>query len=112
MSINGSLIQVKRMNSSVHACDLPMNISWETNGTIVAENLTTEYCTLNSAHLCNPKEIQKYTSSDIITATSQGLNQPQSIYVDSSTDGMYILDFGSNDTTVLDHYEFHYRVQL
>ncbi|CAF4220851.1 unnamed protein product, partial [Rotaria sordida] len=52
MSINGSLIQVKRMNSSVHACDLPMNISWETNGTIVAENLTTEYCTLNSAHLC------------------------------------------------------------
>jgi DNA-binding beta-propeller fold protein YncE len=107
-----------------------MNISWEINGTIVAENLTTEYCRPNSADLCNPKDIfldkknnifvidtnnnriQKYSSSGVITVASQGLNQPQSIYVDNSTDNMYILDFGLNDTLVRGHYEFNYRVQL
>ncbi|CAF1284017.1 unnamed protein product [Rotaria sordida] len=62
--------------------------------------------------LITPRELYLDDETDIITATSQGLNQPQSIYIDSSTDGMYILDFGSNDTIVLDHYEFHYRVQL
>lgn len=36
--------------------------------------------------------IQKYISSGIITVASQGLYKPHSIYVDSSTDDMYILD--------------------
>ena len=123
---------VKRINSSVHTCDLPMNISWEANGTIVAENLTTEYChpNPNDTNECSPKDIfldkqnnlfvidpsfnriQKYTSSDFITVASQGLNQPQSIYVDSSTNDMYILDFGLKNIMIGNHYATTYRVQL
>ncbi|CAF5144304.1 unnamed protein product, partial [Rotaria sp. Silwood1] len=120
----------KKINSSVHTCALSVNISWEINGTIIAENLTTEYCTPNSTDLCNPRDIfldkrnnifvidtnnnriQKYISSNIITVANQGLNQPQSMYVDNSTDNMYILDFGLNDTLVGGQYEFNYRVQL
>jgi hypothetical protein len=56
--------------------------------------------------------IQKYTSSGVINVASQGLNQPQSIYIDSSNDDMYILDFGSKNPKVFGLYEFDYRVQL
>lgn len=132
MFLQKSFILVKKINSVPspslsQTCRVSLNTSWETNGITVAGNING--CGTGRNRLCNPYDmfldeqnnifvvdtdnnrIQKYTSSGIITVASQGLYKPHSMYVDSSTGDMYILDWGLNDTNGK-YYQDNYRIQL
>ncbi|CAF4949204.1 unnamed protein product, partial [Rotaria sp. Silwood1] len=116
ISINGQFIPGKKINSSLYSCDLPMNITWQTNNAIVIVNFTNKYFSVEELYIDKKNnfffidkynnKIQKYSSWGIINIISQGLMEPKSIYVDSSTDDIYILDMNSNSM------ENIYRVQL
>ncbi len=129
MFLRKPFILVKKINSSSFSslsqtCRISLNTTWETNGITVAGNING--CGSGSNRLCNPHDmfldehntlfvvdtdndrIQKYTSSGSITVASQGLYKPQSMYVDSSTGDMYILDLGLKDAI----HDKNYRIQL
>ncbi|UJR12508.1 hypothetical protein I4U23_016683 [Adineta vaga] len=118
-------------------CPIPsMNAQWNRNSTIFINPLG--QCLSNSTGLCKAQDlyidnihntlyvvdtdnnrIQKYSLNETfnpqqgaigLTVASKGLIQPQSIFINSQTEDMYILDHGRKVTALT--YDETYRVQL